>query len=118
MESQPLMQASTAIALSPRVVVTALLQPSAPVASPDVLALPDSAQGLGVTAGCSARSFRNPLSIFPGPTSSAVGPMLAEALESRWQTYRKQLRHCQEEFSAVTGRMKTSHRWAIQNQPL
>jgi CHAD domain-containing protein len=26
--------------------------------------------------------------------------MLAEALESRWQTYRKQLRHCQDEFSA------------------
>jgi CHAD domain-containing protein len=26
--------------------------------------------------------------------------MLAEALESRWQTYRKQLRHCQEVFSA------------------
>lgn len=100
MESQALMQASTATAPSLRVVVAALLQPSAPVASPDVLALPHPDQGLGVTAGCSARSFRNPLSIIPGPAPLAVGPMLAEALESRWQTYRKQLRYCQEEFSA------------------
>jgi CHAD domain-containing protein len=29
----------------------------------------------------------------------AVGPLLAEALDSRWQTYRAQLRHCQEHFS-------------------
>jgi CHAD domain-containing protein len=96
-ESQPLMQARTAIALSPRVVVAALLQSSIPVASPGVLALPDPAQALSVRPGCSARSYRKPLSAF---ASSAVGPMLADALESRWQTYRKQLRHCQEEFSA------------------
>ena len=94
------MQASTAIALSPRSVVTALLQPPAQVASPDVLALPHSAQGLGVTACCSARSFKAPPAISRSHTSSAAGPLLAEALESRWQTYRKQLRHCQEEFSA------------------
>ncbi|MGO8930125.1 MAG: CHAD domain-containing protein [Limisphaerales bacterium] len=29
----------------------------------------------------------------------AVGPVLAAALDSRWQSYRKQLRHCQEQFS-------------------
>jgi CHAD domain-containing protein len=29
----------------------------------------------------------------------AIGPCLAKALDSRWQTYREQLRLCQEEFS-------------------
>jgi CHAD domain-containing protein len=80
--------------------VTALLKPSAPVASPGVLVLPHLAEGLRATVGRSTTAFRNPLSIFPGPKSPAVGPVLAEALESRWQTYRKQLRHCQDEFSA------------------
>jgi CHAD domain-containing protein len=30
---------------------------------------------------------------------SAFGPALAKALDARWQTYRKQLEHCQEEFT-------------------
>jgi len=30
---------------------------------------------------------------------SAYGPALAKALDDRWQTYRKQLRHCREEFT-------------------
>ena len=38
--------------------------------------------------------------IFPArPAPVAVGPILAAALDSRWQSYRKQLRQCQQEFS-------------------
>ncbi len=33
------------------------------------------------------------------PVPAAVGPILAAALESRWESYREQLRRCQEEFS-------------------
>lgn len=37
---------------------------------------------------------------FPArPMSAAAGPFLAAALDSRWQSYRDQLRECQEEFS-------------------
>ena len=38
--------------------------------------------------------------VFPArPAPVAVGPFLAAALESRWESYRKQLRQCQEKFS-------------------
>jgi CHAD domain-containing protein len=37
---------------------------------------------------------------FPGrPVPTAVGPILAAALENRWQSYHKQLRACQDKFS-------------------
>jgi CHAD domain-containing protein len=35
----------------------------------------------------------------PSLVPSAYGPALAKALDDRWQTYRKQLRHCREEFT-------------------
>ena len=35
----------------------------------------------------------------PSLLPSALGPALAKALDARWQTYRKQLEHCQEEFT-------------------
>src|ERR1019366_2426994 len=39
-------------------------------------------------------------STFPAkPVPVAVGPILAAALDSRWHSYRKQLRQCQEQFS-------------------
>src|ERR1039458_1057523 len=40
---------------------------------------------------------------FPAkPVPVAVGPILAAALDSRWHSYRKQLRQCQEQFSEET----------------
>jgi CHAD domain-containing protein len=42
-------------------------------------------------------------STFPAkPVPVAVGPILAAALDSRWHSYRKQLRQCQEQFSEET----------------
>jgi CHAD domain-containing protein len=38
--------------------------------------------------------------VFPArPAPAAAGPLLAAALESRWEAYRKQLRRCQKRFS-------------------
>jgi CHAD domain-containing protein len=40
-----------------------------------------------------------PLPGVPSLLPSAFGPALAKALDDRWQTYRKQLRQCREEFT-------------------
>ncbi|HWV99564.1 MAG TPA: CHAD domain-containing protein [Candidatus Acidoferrum sp.] len=43
-----------------------------------------------------------PLSPAPWHLPSTVGPFLANALRSRWESYRAQLRSCQDEFSERT----------------
>jgi CHAD domain-containing protein len=53
--------------------------------------------------GDATRRLTEPAAIrltFPArPVPVAVGPILAAALDSRWESYREQLRQCQEKFS-------------------
>jgi CHAD domain-containing protein len=45
------------------------------------------------------KSATTKLTFAPGRLTTAIGPCLAESLEQRWTSYRKELRRCQEEFS-------------------
>ena len=75
--------------------------PHVPDSSPasSVLPLPRSPQRTGGAAAHPGRSVTTKLPFIPGRLPAAVGPSLAEALEERWNSYRKELRRCQEEFA-------------------
>jgi CHAD domain-containing protein len=72
-----------------------------PDAFPDslILPLPRSPQRTGDAAAQPGRPVTTKLPFVLGRLPAAVGPSLAEALEERWTSYRKELRRCQEEFS-------------------
>jgi CHAD domain-containing protein len=72
-----------------------------PDAFPDssILPLPHPPQRTIDTDAQPGRSGTTNLPFVPGRLPAAVGPALAEALEERWASYRKELRRCQEEFS-------------------
>jgi CHAD domain-containing protein len=73
----------------------------APDAFPNssILPLPRSQQRTGDAAAQTGRSVTTKLPFVPGRLPAAVGPCLAETLEERWTSYRKELRRCQEKFS-------------------
>jgi len=96
MESSLLPQSNAATAPLPGTALAAIL------ASPDPLAalpLPCPPQRTGDLAGRDTEPDTISLT-FPGqPVPVAVGPILAAALDRRWQSYREQLRRCQDKFS-------------------
>jgi len=86
----PLLPDSVAPAL------TRILDSSASIA---LYPLPCSAQSTGGVAARPAKYAATKPSSAPGRLAEAIGPCLAEILEERWASYRKELRRCQEEFS-------------------
>ena len=99
MEPSHLPQSNAATPPSPGDALAAILESPDPIAPPSLLPLPCPPQRNGDVG---SRLFE-PASIklpFPArPVPVAVGPLLAAALDSRWESYRKQLRQCQEKFS-------------------
>src|ERR1035441_784058 len=70
------------------------------LASPDsLLPLPCPPGRTGDAPGLLTEPATIRLTFPAKPVPVAVGPILAAALDSRWQSYRKQLRQCQEKFS-------------------
>ena len=99
MESHPIIQASPSVPPTPALAVAAFGRPSAAAGPTVVVPLPQPTVSPATTGGRSNKPLSSGLSLWPGQARPVVGLILAEALDSRWQTYRKQLRHCQEEFS-------------------
>ena len=70
------------------------------LASPDsLLPLPCPPGRTGDATGLLTEPAPIRLTFPARPVPVAVGPILAAALDSRWQSYRKQLRQCQQKFS-------------------
>ena len=99
MEISPMMQPSAPAPPPLGSTIPALLH--APDAFPDssVLLLPRSPQRTGDAAAQPGRSATGDLPFVPGRLPAEVGPSLAGALEERWNSYRKELRRCQVEYS-------------------
>jgi CHAD domain-containing protein len=95
MEPSHLPQSNVAPPPPPGVALAAILL------SPDpLLPLPRLSERAGDAIGRLTEPAATRL-IFPArPGPVAVGPFLAAALNSRWKSYREQLRRCQEKFSA------------------
>jgi CHAD domain-containing protein len=98
-ETNPIMQPSALVPPPFGSTVPASLHP--PDAFPDssILPLPRSPQRTSDTDAQPGRSGTTNLPFVPGRLPAAVGPALAEALDERWNSYRKELRRCQDEFS-------------------
>jgi CHAD domain-containing protein len=77
----------------------ALLEAPVATASPPLSRLPREVQRTSNPESQPAERVAIRLPWVPSLLPSAFGPALAKALDDRWQTYRKQLRHCQEEFT-------------------
>jgi CHAD domain-containing protein len=99
LETNSLMQSSAAAAPPPGIVAAASLQPAGSVSSTALFPFPCPAERNGDTTRQPAQPATIRVSFSARLEPVAVGPALARALDSRWQSYRKQLRHCQEEFS-------------------
>ena len=94
MESSHLPQSNAAMPEPSGAALAAILGSLDPSPSP---ALPAPAQRRCTRPRTESAPIRL---IFPAtPVPVAVGPILAAALDSRWQSYCKQLRQCQEKFS-------------------
>src|ERR1035438_10205657 len=73
---------------------------AASLASPDaLLPLPYPPQRTEDVIRMLTEPARTHLTFPAKPVPVAVGSILAAALDSRWHSYRKQLRRCQEQFS-------------------
>jgi CHAD domain-containing protein len=94
MELSHLPQSNVATPPPPGVALAATLEPPAPS-----LPLPCSPQRTEDVTSPLTEPATISLTFPAKPVPGAVGPVLAAALDSRWQSYRKQLRQCQEEFS-------------------
>jgi len=93
-ETNCLMQTSAPALPIPGLVAPALAQAADSVIASSILPLQRSPQPAE-----SSRSAKAKLPSLPSRSPKVVGPYLAEALEERLATYRKELRRCQEEFS-------------------
>jgi CHAD domain-containing protein len=96
MEPSPLPQSTAAAPPPLGVALTPILESPDPIST---LPLPCPLQRIGDVASPLTKPAMIRLASPPKPTQVAVGPILAAALERRWQSYREQLRHCQEKFS-------------------
>ena len=96
MEPSHLPQSNAATPPPPGVALTAILE------SPDLISalpLPCPPQRIGDITGPLTDPTMIRLAFPPRSARVAVGPILAAALDARWQSYREQLRHCQDKFS-------------------
>lgn len=98
-ETNCLMQSSVPAPPIPGLVTAALVQAADSSIASSILPLPRSTQPAADGSAESGRSLPANLQSLPGRSLKAVGPFLAEALEERLSSYRKELRRCQEEFS-------------------
>ena len=94
MEPNHLPQTNVATPPSLGVALAATLEPPGPP-----LRLPCPPQRTKAVTGRLAEPATIRLAFPAKSVPVAVGPILAAALDSRWQSYRKQLRRCQEKFS-------------------
>ena len=95
-----LLTPSTTATLPPRATdAAASPRPSGAVSSPSLFPFPCPAQPAGHAADSPTKPGAIRISLATEAVPVAVGPYLAEGLASRWQSYRKQLHHCQEECS-------------------
>ena len=94
MEPNHLPQSNVAMPPSLGVALAATLEPPGPT-----LRLPCPPQRIKDVTGRLAEPATIRLTFPAKAVPVAVGPILAAALDSRWQSYRKQLLHCQEKFS-------------------
>ena len=99
METNHLPQPNVTTLAPPDAAVITLLGASAAISSPSLGAVTRTLNRSGVPTSAVDKDVPGRL-IFSGKrVPMAIGPCLANALDSRWQTYREQLRLCQEEFS-------------------
>ena len=96
MEPSHLPQSNAATPPPSRVALATSLESPDPI-SP--LPLPRPSQRTGDVTGRLTEPAAIRLSFPAKPVPVAVGPVLAAALDSRWQSYREQLRRCQAKFS-------------------
>ena len=96
MEPSPLPQSNAATPPPADAALAAILESPDPISS---LPLPCPPLRTGDTTGPLAEPAAVRLTCPARPVPVAVGPILAAALESRWQSYLDQLRRCQEQFS-------------------
>lgn len=96
MEPSHLPQSNAATPPPPGVALTAILESPDPISTHR---LPCRPQRIGDVTGPLADPAMIRLPSPPRSARVAVGPILAAALDRRWQSYREQLRHCQEKFS-------------------
>ncbi len=94
MEPAHLPQSNVSTPPPPGAVLTAILEPPNALLP---LARPPRPTGDATSRPVETDALR--LAFPARPTPVAVGPILAAALDSRWQSYRAQLRQCQERFS-------------------
>ena len=99
MEANPKTQSSLAGQPPPGSAVPAVLRPPAAASAPSILPLHRLPQCSGDANAQLGSLATTTLPFAANHLPAAVGPYLAEALEARWKSYRKQLRHCQQEFS-------------------
>ncbi len=99
MEDHPPTQSKAAAIPAPKPGATASQAGPTASSSAPVVPLPSPLQRNveGAAQPTAPVTIRLPLG--PPPFLAAVGPALAEALDNRWQAYRKQLRRCQKESS-------------------
>ena len=96
MEPSPLPQSNAATPPPADAALAAILESPDPISS---LPLPCTPLRTGDTTGRLTEPAAVRLTFPARPVPVAVGPILAAALESRWQSYLDQLRRCQEQFS-------------------
>ena len=77
----------------------AFLEAPVVAASPSLARLPREVQQTPNTESQPGDRVAIRLPWVPSLLPSAIGPALAKALDARWETYRKQLEYCQEEFT-------------------
>src|ERR1017187_1194330 len=94
MEPSHLPQSNVAAAPPPGAGLAANL-----ASSDQLLPLPRPPQRIGDATSPLSETASIRLTFPAQPVPVAVGAILAAALDSRWQSYREQIRHCQEEFS-------------------
>ena len=98
-ETNPVTQPNAPAAPLSGSTVPALLQTPDTFPDSSILPLPRSPQSPGDAEIRPGRSVTAKLPFVPGRLPAVVGPSLAGALEERWNSYRKELRRCQVEYS-------------------
>jgi CHAD domain-containing protein len=99
MEPSHLPQLNVVAALPRDAAIAAFREPPDTIGSPSSPPPPQTPQGTESQSGQLTKSIPITLAFPARPATAAVGPILAAALENRWESYREQLRRCQEKFS-------------------
>ena len=99
METSPLTPSDALLRPPPGPAVGAFLPAPDGDSSASFLRLPHSAEHTGDANDRLGQPITLTLPFAPRCASVAIGPCLAKVLDTRWQSYREQLRQCQEKFS-------------------